>query len=80
MARDAEPTRSVLQQTIDAGRGKEYWPLSVRTVERARRCAGELLGLDSRRLDQPAIDVDAVLEHCGEVFGCVADHDHRAVA
>ena len=35
VARGAEPTRNVLQQTIDAGRGKEYWPVPVRTVERA---------------------------------------------
>ena len=35
VARGAKPTRSVLQQTIDAGHGKEYWPVPVRTVERA---------------------------------------------
>ena len=34
-ARGAELTQSVLQQTIDAGHGKEYWPVLVRTVDRA---------------------------------------------
>ena len=35
VARGAELTRGVLQQTIDAGHGKECWPVPVRTVERA---------------------------------------------
>ncbi len=34
-ARGAELIESVLKQTIDAGHGKKYWPILVRTIDRA---------------------------------------------